>query len=666
MGIPGLLEHLRSITEKKHLSEYKGKRAAVDAHCWLHRAKFSCITELMNGIETDKFVAYFMDMINLLITHGIKPLIVFDGRQLPAKCEKNEERKIARENSRVLADEAISNGDEALAYSYMKKCVGVSSKMVHQLINVLKAHGIEYMVSPYESDAQLAFLSRMKLVDLVITEDSDAIVYGCSRTLFKLNRDTAMGDEIVRANMGFVTELSFSQWSDDQFKLFCCLSGCDYLNKLKNMGIKTAYQVVKDHQTLDKVISSLRRSRFAALVDDHFVLKLEQAWLTFKHQLVYDPTTKELQNLRPITDMRGYTNMDKFLGEHMEPDVLHAIVDGSLDPHKMIPYEASSTEIVNDAEAVIFKPVWRTLEEPPKEQQKNIWSFGISSAEKKQSNQPFFEKSPAYINSEGLDYFSPSCRVQSQLNDVNTMTEADGRLPSSSKKGKVRSTRKGLDFFDAMIGDDQLLVMRSLPDSLHRSKRSRMTSVIHDDLGSNSVNTHYPADECYLEDVLNRVSDLPHEKCRNKSLPFFQPRKMQVKNDPSSQSPPRELTAFVTQRYEEDLKENSQPEVENRPDSISYSHGGLFINHNNDISKLLYPERIVVQASKATISSSLNSQEGVDVGGLGKSSWPLVTSSFAATGCVADEVLSPSSRVFKQTNEILSDSQVQEYLRYHI
>lgn len=618
MGIPGLLEHLRSITEKKHLSEYKGKRAAVDAHCWLHRAKFSCITELMNGIDTDKFVAYFMDMINLLIAHEIKPLIVFDGRQLPAKCEKNEERKIARENSRVLADEAISNGDEALAYSYMKKCVGVSSKMVRQLIDVLKTHGIEYMVSPYESDAQLAFLSRMKLVDLVITEDSDAIVYGCSRTLFKLNRDTAMGDEIVRANMGFVTELSFSQWSDDQFKLFCCLSGCDYLNKLKNMGIKTAYQLVKDHQTLDKVISALRRSRFAALVDDHFVLKLEQAWLTFKHQLVYDPKTKELQNLRPIADMRGYTNMDKFLGEHMKPDVLHAIVDGSLDPHKMIPYEASSTEIVvNDTEAVIFKPVWRASEEPPKEpskeQQKNIWSFGISSVEKKQSKQLFAVKSPTFMNSEGLDFFSPSRSVQNQLHDVNVMTEADERLSSSTKKGTVRSSRKGLEVFDAMISDDQHLAMQSLPDSIHRSKRIRITSIINEDLDSNSVNDLYRTEECYLEDDHKRASDSLHEKGRDKSLPFFQPRKIQVQKDSTSQSPAREPTAFVTHRYEEDLKENSQPEIENRTSFISSGHGRLFTNYSIDISKLLYPERIIVQPPN-TISSCIVTQEGMDLG----------------------------------------------------
>lgn len=40
---------------------------------------------------------------------------------------------------------------------------------------VLKKCGIEYVVAPYEADAQLAFLSMRDLVAAVITEDSDLL-----------------------------------------------------------------------------------------------------------------------------------------------------------------------------------------------------------------------------------------------------------------------------------------------------------------------------------------------------------------------------------------------------------------------------------------------------------------------------------------------------------
>ncbi|PIO61389.1 hypothetical protein TELCIR_17090 [Teladorsagia circumcincta] len=39
-------------------------------------------------------------------------------------------------------------------------------------------------VSPYESDAQLAFLVNERLADVVITEDSDLIAFACEKVVF--------------------------------------------------------------------------------------------------------------------------------------------------------------------------------------------------------------------------------------------------------------------------------------------------------------------------------------------------------------------------------------------------------------------------------------------------------------------------------------------------
>jgi 5'-3' exonuclease len=35
------------------------------------------------------------------------------------------------------------------------------------------------LIAPFEADAQLAYLEKKGLIDIVITEDSDIIVYGC-------------------------------------------------------------------------------------------------------------------------------------------------------------------------------------------------------------------------------------------------------------------------------------------------------------------------------------------------------------------------------------------------------------------------------------------------------------------------------------------------------
>lgn len=55
--------------------------------------------------------------------------------------------------------------------------------------------GVQYVVAPYEADAQLGFLARNGHVDAVITEDSDIMLFGCSRVVFKLERD-GTGQEV--------------------------------------------------------------------------------------------------------------------------------------------------------------------------------------------------------------------------------------------------------------------------------------------------------------------------------------------------------------------------------------------------------------------------------------------------------------------------------------
>ena len=40
---------------------------------------------------------------------------------------------------------------------------------------------MEHIVAPYEADAQMAYLQKEGLVELVITEDSDLLAFGCQK-----------------------------------------------------------------------------------------------------------------------------------------------------------------------------------------------------------------------------------------------------------------------------------------------------------------------------------------------------------------------------------------------------------------------------------------------------------------------------------------------------
>jgi exonuclease-1 len=47
--------------------------------------------------------------------------------------------------------------------------IDVSPDIAYKLIEELKNRGIKFIVAPYEADAQLAYLSRTGIVDIIIT-----------------------------------------------------------------------------------------------------------------------------------------------------------------------------------------------------------------------------------------------------------------------------------------------------------------------------------------------------------------------------------------------------------------------------------------------------------------------------------------------------------------
>ncbi len=112
--------------------------------------------------------------------------------------------------------------------------------------------GRQYIVAPYEADPQLAYLERVGIVDGIITEDSDLLVFGCKSVLFKLDSD---GNciEILRSKFAACREFNFAGWTDAEFRRMAILSGCDYLDSIPGMGLKTAYRLVRQYKTVERV-----------------------------------------------------------------------------------------------------------------------------------------------------------------------------------------------------------------------------------------------------------------------------------------------------------------------------------------------------------------------------------------------------------------------------
>lgn len=65
-----------------------------------------------------------------------------------------------------------------------KKGLKITHMMSHRLIERLQQEKIKYVVAPYEADAQLAYMFKMKVIHAVIANDVDMIPFGCGEVSY--------------------------------------------------------------------------------------------------------------------------------------------------------------------------------------------------------------------------------------------------------------------------------------------------------------------------------------------------------------------------------------------------------------------------------------------------------------------------------------------------
>lgn len=328
MGIPGLLLAVRDAIEVTNISEYQGKRAGIDGFVWAHRGCLSCGREIAKGHQTRKYINYFMKQLQLLIDNRIHPLIVFDGDDFPAKRYTNEARRKKRTEHRKLAEEYEKRGLAAEAELHYNKSVEITPQILHPLFQELRRKGINFIVAPYEADAQLAFLANNNIIDFVITEDSDLLVYRCPHTLYKLEKNGNC-HSLFYANIFKISE--FSGMTHDMFVECCVLSGCDYLPSISKMGIRTAAKKMQIYHSGKAVLSSMR-AEGKWDIPDNYESDFEKARLVFYQQRVFDPKTKTIHG---IYDNK-YTDI---IGTNISNEEAIGIAYGRINPKTHEPFD---------------------------------------------------------------------------------------------------------------------------------------------------------------------------------------------------------------------------------------------------------------------------------------------------------------------------------------
>lgn len=341
----GLLGALKSIQKHTHLRQFAGQTIGVDAYGWLHRGTVACAMELALDMPCKKFVAYLtfrlalltdsryvefaMHRVRMLIYFGVTPYLVFDGDNLPSKAGTEIGRAQKREESKRRGLELYKASKVSQAYPEFQKSVDVTPYMARKLIEELKKMNIQYVVAPYEADAQLAYLEKKGMIDAILSEDSDLLVYGAKRLITKLDQH---GDciEISRADFASCRDITLAGFTDADFRLMTILSGCDYLPSINKVGLKTAHTYVRKYKHVEKILRMLQfEQKF--IVPDQYLERFKEAERTFLHHRVFCPLEKKLVFLSELKDGVKETDMP-YLGGNVIPAIAVGVACGDLDP----------------------------------------------------------------------------------------------------------------------------------------------------------------------------------------------------------------------------------------------------------------------------------------------------------------------------------------------
>ncbi|XP_078085697.1 exonuclease 1 [Mustelus asterias] len=331
MGIQGLLQFVKEASEPIHIKKYKGQTVALDMYCWLHKGAFACADKLAKGEPTDQYVGYCIKFVEMLVSYGIKPVLVFDGCTLPSKKEVEKARRLRRQANLQKGKQLLREGKSVEARECFTRCVNITPAMAHEVIKATRTKGMDCIVAPYEADAQLAYLNKIGIAQAVITEDSDLLAFGCKKVVLKVDK-SGNGIEIDQARFGKCKQLG-DVFTEEKFRYMCILSGCDYLASIHGIGLAKACKLLRLANNPDIITVIKKMGQYLktnVTVTEEYIDGFIRANNTFLYQLVFDPLKRKLVPLNAYSDGVDPGTLD-YAGHHFGDEKALHIALGNID-----------------------------------------------------------------------------------------------------------------------------------------------------------------------------------------------------------------------------------------------------------------------------------------------------------------------------------------------
>ncbi|KAI9316242.1 PIN domain-like protein [Dichotomocladium elegans] len=264
MGIHGLtkllMEHAPDAIKSHEIASYFGRKIAIDASMSIYQFMIAVRQQdgqmLMNdaGETTSHLMGMFYRTIRM-VDNGIKPVYVFDGKPPTMKSGELAKRKARKDEALASLEEANEVGTAEEVARYTKRTVKVTKEHNDECKKLLKLMGIPYVEAPCEAEAQCASLAKRGLVFAAASEDMDTLTFSTPILLRHLTFSEQRKMPIDEVHLD--KALAGLQLTHDEFIDLCILLGCDYVESIKGVGPMRAYNLIKEHRTIEKALKHL-------------------------------------------------------------------------------------------------------------------------------------------------------------------------------------------------------------------------------------------------------------------------------------------------------------------------------------------------------------------------------------------------------------------------
>lgn len=294
----------------KRLQEQGIRKIGVDMYVIFYRFAIDVDIAATLVNEPKAYIKhYYEKMVNFLkkfLEQGFELYLVYEGSKMKYKIvdeERQKRREAAKQSGNYIS------------------ALKIDPQQVENFELYIKDYKIPSIISAHEADAQLAYMYRQGLIDCVLTNDSDLIVYQVSRIIYIRPDGLKLYESL---EVGCDKPTCMNEVPKEHLFLFGYLIGCDYFKGVPGIGYKKAFEIIKetkrgmnDEEMFEDVYKRIvykKKENFLKKLPSKEVLRkmFTLVKYIFNKQCIKDPISGEIKYLdgKEIVDKEEFGKLE--------------------------------------------------------------------------------------------------------------------------------------------------------------------------------------------------------------------------------------------------------------------------------------------------------------------------------------------------------------------